>query len=172
MIRFRASGAVHSIAVGSELRRLAIRGAAATVSASGVGLVVQLIGTVILARLLTPADFGVVTMVTTFSLLLASFGSNGFTEAVIQFEEMDHYTASNLFWLNSGSGLFLAIAFVPAGSALARFYQNPLVTNAAMGVSLAIFIGAASVVHLALLKRAMRFEQSLLHNTGHVEFAL
>ena len=157
MLRFRASGAIHSIAVGSDLRRLAIRGAAATISASGVSLVVQLIGTVVLARLLTPADFGVVTMVTTFSLLLASFGSNGFTEAVIQFEEMDHYTASNLFWLNSGAGLVLAIAFVPAGSVLARFYRNPLVANAAMGVSLAIFIGAASVVHLALLKRAMRF---------------
>jgi len=157
MIRFRARGAVHSIAVGSELRRLAIRGAAATVSASGVGLVVQLIGTVILARLLTPADFGVVAMVTTFSLLLSSFGSNGFTEAVIQFEEMDHYTASNLFWLNSGAGLVLAVAFVPAGLALARFFKNPLVANAAMGVSPAIFIGAASVVHLALLKRAMRF---------------
>jgi O-antigen/teichoic acid export membrane protein len=157
MIRFRASGAVQPNAASSELRRLAIRGAAATVSASGVGLVVQVIGTVILAHLLTPADFGVVTMVTTFSLLLSSFGSNGFTEAVIQFEEMDHYTASNLFWLNSGAGLVLAMAFVPAGLALARFYKNPLVANAAMGVSPAIFIGAASVVHLALLKRAMRF---------------
>src|SRR5579862_2972211 len=157
MTRSRASGAVHSTAVSSELRRLAIRGAAATVSASGIGLVVQLIGTVILAHLLTPADFGVVTMVTTFSLLLSSFGSNGFTEAVIQFEEMDGYTGSNLFWLNSGAGLVLAIAFLTAGSALARFYKNPLVANAAMGVSPAIFIGAASVIHLALLKRAMRF---------------
>ena len=47
-------------------------------------------------------------MVTTVSLLLASFGLNGFTEAVIQFEEIDHYTASNLFWLNLGGGLVLA----------------------------------------------------------------
>jgi PST family polysaccharide transporter len=62
------------------------------------------ISTVILARLLTPADFGVVTMVTTFSLLLVNFGFNGFTEGVIQFEEIDRYTASNLFWLNSGPG--------------------------------------------------------------------
>src|SRR5579862_4359914 len=157
MTRSRASGAVHSTAVSSELRRLAIRGAAATVSASGIGLVVQLIGTVILAHLLTPADFGVVTMVTTFSLLLSSFGLNGFTEVVIQSEEMDHYTASNLFWLNSGAGLVLAIAFIPLGLLLARFYQNPLVASAAMSLSLAIFIGAASIVHLALLKRAMRF---------------
>jgi PST family polysaccharide transporter len=154
---FDASGAFRPVAEGSELRRLAVRGAAATVSASGLALAAQVISTVILARLLTPADFGVVTMVTTLSLLLANFGLNGFTEAIIQFEEMDHDTASNLFWLNSGAGLVLAIALVPAGSLLARFYRNPLVSNAAVGLSPAICIAAASVVHLALLKRAMRF---------------
>ena len=52
-------------------------------------LAAQVVSTVVLARLLTPADFGVVTMVTTLTLLLSSFGLNGFTEAVIQFEEMD-----------------------------------------------------------------------------------
>ena len=157
MVPFDARGVFHPTAVDRELTRFAIRGAAATVLASGVGLAVQVVGTVVLARLLTPADFGIVTMVTTFSLLLASFGLNGFTEAVIQFEEMDHYTASNLFWLNSGGGLVLAMAFAAGGSLLARLYHNPLVANAAMGVSLAILIGATSVVHLALLKRAMRF---------------
>src|SRR5882724_12109364 len=157
MIPFDASGAFHPVAEGGGLRRVAVRSAAAALSAATLSLGLRVVGTVALARLLTPADFGVVTMVTTVSLLLTSFGLNGFTEAVIQFEEMDHYTASNLFWLNTAGGLVLAIAFVPAGSALARFYQNPLVANAAMGASLAIFIGAASVVHLALLKRAMRF---------------
>jgi PST family polysaccharide transporter len=157
MIPFDASGAFRPLAGGNDLRRLAVRSAAVTVSTSGLALAAQVISTVILARLLTPADFGAVTMVTTFSLLLVSFGLNGFTEAVIQFEEMDHYTASNLFWLNSGAGLALAIAFVAAGSLLARFYRNPLVANVAIGLSLGIFIAAASVIHMALLRRAMRF---------------
>ena len=51
----------------------------------------------------------------------------------------------------------LAIAFAAAGSLLARFYRNPLVANVAAGLSVGIFISAASVIHLALLKRAMRF---------------
>ncbi len=157
MIPFDASGTFHPEAESHELRRLAVRGAAATVSASGLALVAQLVSTVILARLLTPADFGVVAMVTTFSLLVANFGLNGFTEAVIQFEGVDHYTASNLFWLNSGAGLLLAIAFMAAGSLLARFYGNPLVAKVAAGLSVGIFIAAVSVIHLALLKRAMRF---------------
>jgi PST family polysaccharide transporter len=157
LIPFDASGSFHPVAEGSELRRLAIRGAAATLSAAGLSLALRMVPTVVLARMLTPADFGVVTMVTTFSLLLASFGLNGFTDAVIQFEEIDQYTASNLFWLNSGVGLVLAIAFAAAGSLLARFYGNPLVAKVAAGLSVGIFIAAVSVIHQALLKRAMRF---------------
>jgi O-antigen/teichoic acid export membrane protein len=157
MIPFDASGAFIPVTEAGELRCLAVRSAAATVTGQGLALAAQVISTVILARLLTPGDFGMVTMVTTFSLLLVSFGLNGFTEAVIQFEEIDHYTASNLFWLNSTAAVVLAIAFAATGSLLARFYRNPLVANAAMGLSPGIFIAAASIIHLALLKRAMHF---------------
>jgi len=157
MIPFDESGVFRPTTGHHDLRRKAVRGAAATVSASGLALVAQVISTVILARLLVPADFGVVTMGTTFSLLLASFGLNGFSEAVIQFEEIDHYTASNLFWLNTGAGLFLAIMFAATGSLLARFFGNPLVANVVVGLSVGIGVSAASVIHLALLKRAIRF---------------
>jgi PST family polysaccharide transporter len=122
------------------------------------------ISTVILGRLLIPADFGVVTMVTTFSALLGNFGRNGFTEAVIQFEEMDHHTASNLFWLNSAAGLALAFAFFAAGSLLGQFYGNPLVANVAAGMSVGNVIAAASVIHSALLQRAMRFAATSIND--------
>jgi O-antigen/teichoic acid export membrane protein len=157
MTPFDANGAFRPVAGGGELRRLAVRGAATTVSASAISLAVQVVSTVMLARLLTPADFGVVTMVTTFSLLLSSVGLNGFTEAVIQFEEMDRYTASNLFWLNSVVGLLLAVAFVGAGVPLASFYRNSLVAKVTTGLSVGIFVASLSVVHLALVKRSMRF---------------
>lgn len=157
MIPFDASGTFHPRAGTHELRRLAVRGAAATVSASGLALAAQVMSTVILARILKPADFGIVAMVTTFSLLLVSFGLNGFTEAVIQFEQIEHHTTSNLFWINSGAGLVLAISFAAAGSLMARFYENPLVVKVAASLSIGIFIAAISVIHLALLKRAMCF---------------
>jgi O-antigen/teichoic acid export membrane protein len=115
------------------------------------------VGTVILARMLTPADFGVVAMVTTFSLLLMSFGSNGFNEAVIQWHEINQSQASNVFWITCAAGLLLMIGFAAAGSVLARFYRNPTVAHVAVGVSITIFIAAASFTHLALLRRAMRF---------------
>jgi O-antigen/teichoic acid export membrane protein len=160
MIPFDVSGAFRPVGAGGELRRAAVRSAAATLSAAALSLGLRVVGTVVLARLLTPADFGLVTMVTTVSLLLANFGLNGFTEVVIQFDEMDHSTASNLFWLNTGGGLVLAIGLAAAGPLLARFYHNALVANVAIGLSVGIFIAAGSVIHLALLKRAMRFTAS------------
>jgi O-antigen/teichoic acid export membrane protein len=144
-------------AEGAELRSLAVRAAGATVFSSAAGLVVQILATVILARLLTPGDFGVVTMVTTFSLLLINFGGNGFTEAVVQRRYIDHNLVSNLFWINFAAGVGLTLVFAAAGTLLARFYGNPLVARVALGISLTILVTGTAVEHQALLKRAMRF---------------
>jgi O-antigen/teichoic acid export membrane protein len=152
---FDQSGAFRPTSGG--LRRLAIRGAAVTVSCQGIALAIQVVATVVLARLLMPADFGVVAMVTTFSLLVVNFGANGLTEAVLKWEEIDHALASNLFWINLAGGVLLTVAFAAVGPLLGWFYSDPRVTKIALGVSSTIFITSTSVLHLALLKRAMRF---------------
>ncbi|PYV75763.1 MAG: hypothetical protein DMG96_16195 [Acidobacteria bacterium] len=154
---FDQSGAFRPTAAEVSVRRLAVRGAGVTVLSSIVGLPIQMIATVVLARLLTPADFGVVTMVTTFSLLLMNFGGNGFTEAVIQRDTISHALISNLFWVNVGMGVLLTCAFAAAGSLMARFYGDPNVAHVAAGVSLTIFFTSTSILHLALLRRAMSF---------------
>lgn len=154
---FDASGAFRPVANEGELRGLAVRGAGATLLSGGMGVAVQIVATITLARLLTPSDFGVVAMVTTFSLLLGNFGTNGFTEAILQFDEVNHALASNLFWINFGVGILLTVAFAGAGSLLARFYHDARVANVAVATSLGILISSTSVEHQALLKRAMFF---------------
>jgi O-antigen/teichoic acid export membrane protein/glycosyltransferase involved in cell wall biosynthesis len=139
------------------LRQVAVRSAGITLLSGGLGLAVQIIATVVLARLLTPVDFGLVAMVTTFSVLLASVGQNGFPEAVVQREEMNHSLASNLFWINLGGGVLLTIVFAATGSLMARFYHDVRVAHVAIGTSFTILLTSASGLHLALLKRAMRF---------------
>ena len=127
----------------------------------------------ILARILSPADFGLVTMVLTFSLLLGSFGLAGLTEAVLQTEDINHSLVSNLFWVNIGGGLVLSVAFAAASSLLARFYSNPLITNVAIGLSPVIFFSVAPVVHLSLVKRSMRFAAASLNDiAGRVAYVL
>jgi len=154
---FDETGVFRRTPDGDALQRLAVRGATVTVLSQSLAFAIQMIATVILARLLTPADFGLLAMVSTFSLLLANFGPIGFTEAVLQREEIDHALASNLFWINLGLGILLTIGFAAAGRLLARFYGDPRVAPVAVTMSVTIFFSSVSVQHLALLKRAMRF---------------
>jgi PST family polysaccharide transporter len=154
---FHADGAFQGAAEPSQLRRIAVRGAGAAIFGQGLTLAVQVVATVILARLLAPADFGLVAMVTTFSTLLMSFGVNGFTEATIQREQMDDFIASNLFWINLAVGLVLTGGFAAAGPLLTHFYRDPLVAQVTLGISPTILIANSSYLHQALLMRAMRF---------------
>jgi O-antigen/teichoic acid export membrane protein len=142
---------------GSGLRLLVLKSAGVTTLSQGMKVAIQLIATIVVARLLAPTDFGLMTMVTTFSLLLMNFGLNGFTEAVIQRKEMDHALASNLFWVNMVFCSGLTIAFAASGPWLARFYGDSRLTAVAQAMALTIFFTGLSVMHLALLRRAMRF---------------
>jgi PST family polysaccharide transporter len=154
---FDAKGDFQPVAASHGVRRTAVRGAGVTIFASGVSFAVQMGATVVLARLLTPADFGVVTMVTTFSLLLSSFGLNGFTEVILQREAISKFLVSNLFWINLGAGAMLSLGFAALGPLIALFYHDPLVTHVVQGMALTIVVASTSVIHLALLNRAMRF---------------
>jgi len=159
---FKPDGTFHPIGVGKGLRRTAVRGAGAAIVGSAGSFAVQIGSVVILARLLTPSDFGVVTMVTTFSLLLRSFGLNGFTELVLQREELTDSLASNLFWINAGVGTILTLAFASSGPLLALFYHNSAVVRVTEGMSLTIGIGCLGYIHLGLLQRAMHFRAAAI----------
>lgn len=118
----------------------------------------------VLARLLTPSDFGIITMVTTFSLLFRSFGANGFTELIVQRKEISHSLASNLFWIELSIGAILTLVLAGSGPLLALFYHNSAVTHVTEGLSLTVVIGCLGWIHLGLLQRAMRFRATAIIN--------
>ena len=144
------------------LRRTAVRAAAVSIAGQAGNFAVSTGSVVILARLLTPSDFGIVTMVTTFSLLLRSFGLNGFTEFIVQHEDVNDILASNLFWINVGISTAIACVFAGSGPILAQFYHNPAVVSVVAGMSLTIVIGSLGYVHSAILQRAMHFRSVAL----------
>jgi O-antigen/teichoic acid export membrane protein len=164
LIPFQSDGTFHPIAAGAGLRRSAVRGAGIAIAGQAANFAVQIGSVAILARLLTPSDFGVVTMVTTFSLLFRSFGMNGFTELIMQCEKLTHSLASNLFWIELGLGAVLTVAFASAGPLLALFYHNPAVARVTEGMSLTIGIGCLGWIHLGLLQRAMHFRTTAIIN--------
>jgi O-antigen/teichoic acid export membrane protein len=159
---FDSTGNFHPIATGDGLRRTAVRGVGASVAGQTANFAVMIGSVVILGRLLTPADFGVVTMVTTFGLLFRSFGLNGFTEFIMQREELTHSLASNLFWICLAIGTFLTLVFAASGPLLARFYHNSAVAPVTAGMSLMIVLGCLGYIHLGLLQRAMQFRSTAL----------
>lgn len=141
----------------SDLKKRAMRGAGATVFSGAISFLVQFFGTIILARLLTPDDFGLIAMVTAFSLLLQNFGLNGFTEAVIQKENLTHKMISTLFWLNAAISFFIMLLFMTSSPAVAWFYGEPRLIAITIGIAFSIFASGLSTLHMAVLRRNMQF---------------
>ncbi len=142
---------------GQALRRMAVRSAGAQVLSGGISLAIQIAGTMILCRLLTPRDFGLVTMVTTFSLLFMNAAANGFADALLQVKDITHRLASTLFWINIAIAAVLTVAFAASGPLLARFFGETPVARIAVGLAAQVFLTALWVVHTTLLRKAMRF---------------
>jgi PST family polysaccharide transporter len=141
----------------SDLRGHALRGTSITLVAQILSFAISTTGTVILARLLTPHDFGLVAMVLSASLLLQGFGTNGFIEATIQREEIDHRQISNLCWINVSINLMLTLAFMALAPAIAWFYREPLLKPIVVALAVSILFGGTSTQHQALLRRHMEF---------------
>lgn len=141
----------------ADIKKNAVRGAGATVFASTLSFFIHFGSTIILARLLTPSDFGLITMVTTFSLLLQNFGVNGFTESIIQREDLNHKMMSTLFWVNAAISSALTIIFMLMAPFLAWFYKEPHLHSITIGVAFSIIAGGMTTLHMGILRRNMQF---------------
>ncbi len=141
----------------AALRSHAIRGATITIIAQFLSFAISTIGTIILARILTPDDFGLVTMALSASLLLQNFGFNGFTEAIIQKSNLNHFEVSNIFWLNFAASCALAAMLICSGPLISSFYKDMRLNAVLAIISSSIVFVAISTEHMALLNRALRF---------------
>lgn len=92
----------------SSLAQSAARGAAFTLGAQGVKILLQLASVVILSRLLSPHDYGLIAIVLVIIGIGEIFRDFGLTSATIQAPELSGGQRDNLFWINSGLGIILA----------------------------------------------------------------
>jgi PST family polysaccharide transporter len=140
-----------------ELGRLALRGGAASVVSVYCNGVLQIIATVVLARLLTPEDFGLVAIVT----VLTSFAPNlidfGLGDATAQRNKITRGQVSSLFWLSSGIGLAVAAIVSACSPLIAWMYREPRLGSVALFYAITFVLLGMSCQHLALLRRTMQF---------------
>ena len=149
--------------VDSQLRLKALQGASATVIAQISNFTISTLGTILLARLLSPDDFGLIAMVLIFSLVLQNFGTNGFTELIIQRPDISHRQVSTLFWINVIVNFILSLLLFAASPLLAWFYREPRLIGIISVISTSILFSALSTPHLALLQRNMQFHKTAMN---------
>jgi len=141
----------------SGLKKRALSGAGVTVLSQVSMYGIQMIGTIVLARILTPDDFGLIAMVMAFSLLFQNFGMRGFTEATIQSDVINHKKISTLFWIHVALSVAIAILFMGLSPLIAWFYKDPRLVSIAIVVPVSFVFNALATQHLALLSRNMQF---------------
>lgn len=154
----------------TDLKRKSVRGGFATVSAQGVRFVLQTATTMILARLLSPQDFGLQGMVLAATGFLGLFQDAGLGSATIQRPEVTDEQISTLFWINAAVGIILTVICAALAPLLVAFFHEPRLywLTVVSGVAF-VFNGLASQ-HGALLAREMRF--GTLANIGVVTFVV
>jgi O-antigen/teichoic acid export membrane protein len=140
-----------------DLGKRTARGGAVTLLSQALRFVLSTAGTVILARLLTPADYGLIGMVAVVLGFTSMFKDLGLSAATVQRSEVTEKQVSTLFWVNvvlSIAVMMLAIALSPL---VAWFFREPRLKSITMVFGPGFFLGGLAVQHEALLKRQMRF---------------
>ena len=135
----------------------AICGGAFTVGSQASQFIIGLLATMVMARLLTPRDYGLIGMVTVVTGFLTIFKDIGLSRATIQRNVLTHDEASSLFWINGGVGVCISLLTVAIAPAIARFYGEPRLTNITIALACGFLVSGFSVQHQALLRRRMRF---------------
>jgi PST family polysaccharide transporter len=136
--------------------------------AQGTQFVLNLASTMVLARLLTPQDFGLVAMVATIMGFLRIFNDAGLSTATVQREGITHAQVSNLFWTNVALGGFVSVVLAVSAPAVAWFYREPRLVGVTLALCITFLLTASTVQHLALLTRQMRFKMIAVIQVGSV----
>src|SRR5262249_15947351 len=130
------------------------------------GLVV--LSTMILARLLTPRDFGLVAMVTTIIGFFRIFNEAGLSTATVQCDGITHAQVSNLFWTNVTVGATISLILAVGAPVIASFYREPRLISITLALSITFLFTPATVQHMAILKGQMRFKMLALIQVSSV----
>ncbi len=143
--------------VNRDVGKKSVRAGYASLSSQGMSMGITLVRAAVLARLLTPEDYGVFTMVVVVSSFAIIFKDLGLSTATVREKHITHAQVSNLFWINTLFGVISMIVVWAASPAIVWFYQDTRLAAIALVLSIGFLFGGLTVQHQALLKRQMQF---------------
>lgn len=148
-----------SVAAGEAVvtARSSLTGGVLTTASRMIVVAVGLAGTAVLARVLEPADFGLVAKVTALTGLVNLLSETGTAIAIVQAPTLSRRQTSAFFWWNTGIALALAIVLAASSPLIAAFYNDRRVSGIALLIAVAVAVRCVGVVPMSLLRRERRF---------------
>lgn len=140
-----------------DLKGRFVRGSAITMLGQAASFIVHTGSTIVLARLLTPQDYGLIAMVTAVTGFIMIFKDLGLSTATVQKAQTNHQQISTLFWINVAISTIAMLVTAALSPAIAWFYNEPRLIWIGLALSTSFLFVGLSVQHQALLRRQMRF---------------
>jgi teichuronic acid exporter len=122
----------------------------------------QFLVMIVLARLLTPSDFGVYAMLSIFVGLANTLANAGLTDALIQRKDTTHQEESSLFFFTIALALVVALLLSLMAHWIAAFYKQPLLESIAYVMAFCVFVGSFTSVQTALFSKVHDFKTTAL----------
>ncbi|WP_295732404.1 lipopolysaccharide biosynthesis protein [uncultured Muribaculum sp.] len=143
--------------MGDNLGKRAIKGTIwASVDRIG-SMGLQFVVNLVLARLLTPADFGAIGMIMIFILVSQVFVDGGFSSALIQRKDSDQTDFSTIFFWNIGVGMLFYLTVFLGAPFVARFYEMPVLEPVLRVLGVTLIFNAAISVQTTRLQKSLSF---------------
>lgn len=148
--------AFHTNHLRADLKSRSIRGAAYMFLGRAALVVLNFASLMVLARLLTPFDFGVIAMVSVITGFIEIFRDAGFSTATIQRADITHAQVSTLFWANCVLSLLVALVIWAMSPLVAWFYDRPELVAVTKACAVGTFLSGLALQHSALLQRQLQ----------------
>ena len=122
-------------------------------------MAITFVSNIVLARLLTPEDFGCVAMLMIFISLANTIIDGGFGSALIQKKQPTQTDYSTIFYWNIAFSIVLYLVLFFGAPWVARFYRLPLLTDVLRVQGVVLFFNALSIIQQNLLRKKLNFRK-------------
>lgn len=112
----------------------------------------------LLARLLTPEDFGTIALISLFIGLAKLFIDAGFSQALIQKQETTLEEESTVFWFNLCAAFFVLIMLFSISVQIAEFFALPILSQLTQFMAVNLLLSALGTIHVTLLTKQLDFK--------------
>ncbi len=129
---------------------------------NGIQQLLNLFFGIFLARLLSPEDYGMVGMLSIFSLIAGTLQESGFTAALANKKNISHKDYNAVFWFSTLLSAALYIVLFFCAPLIADFYNTPQLTWLARYIFLGFFIASFGIAHSAYFFRNLMVKQKAI----------